>query len=150
MDDGKRKRKQKDYDDDFYSYEIIDEPAEFYGTPAPPAQAPSAPAHPLHPHPQQHLHLHQHLPQRPPRNETAFVIGLLAGIFGIWGLAHIINHKPGTGLLWMFIGAPVVVGGMAVLSFATLGLAACFALPLHIFIVYLHAKSGATYRTVRR
>ena len=83
-----------------------------------------------------------------PRNETAFVIGLLAGLIGIWGLAHILNHKVVSGLLWMFIGAPIVVGILGAAIFLTGGLAGCFALPLHIYIVYRQAKSGATYSTV--
>ena len=77
------------------------------------------------------------------RNETAFVVGLLAGIFGLWGLAHILNNKIGTGLLWMFIGAPIVIILLGALTFLTAGIGGLIALPLWVYIIYRHAKSGA-------
>lgn len=77
------------------------------------------------------------------RNETAFVVGLLAGLFGLWGLAHILNNKIGTGLLWMFIGAPIVIIFLGALTLLTAGIGGLIALPLHVYIVYRHAKSGA-------
>lgn len=77
------------------------------------------------------------------RNETAFVVGLLAGLFGLWGLAHILNNKIGTGLLWMFIGAPIIILLLGALTILTAGIGGLIALPLHVYIVYRHAKSGA-------
>lgn len=77
------------------------------------------------------------------RNETAFVVGLLAGLFGLWRLAHILNNKIGTGLLWMFIGAPIVIIFLGALTLLTAGIGGLIALPLHVYIVYRHAKSGA-------
>lgn len=77
------------------------------------------------------------------RNETAFVVGLLAGLFGLWGLSHILNNKIGTGLLWMFIGAPIVIIFLGALTILTAGIGGLIALPLHVYIVYRHAKSGA-------
>ena len=78
------------------------------------------------------------------RNETAFVVGLLAGIFGLWGLAHILNNKIGTGLLWMFIGAPIIMLILGAITFLTAGIGAIIALPLHVYLVYRHARNGAS------
>ncbi|MCY4464137.1 MAG: hypothetical protein OXE46_01220 [Chloroflexi bacterium] len=77
------------------------------------------------------------------RNKTAFTIGLIAGIFGLWGLAHIINDKVGSGIVWMFVGMPIaaiLMGGLA----AT-GIGAIAVPPLWIYSVYSHAKNGASY-----
>ena len=78
------------------------------------------------------------------RNETAFTVGLIAGIFGLWGLAHILNDKVGMGILWMFIGAPIVMLILGAITFLTAGIGAIITLPLHIYFVYRHAKSGAS------
>ena len=78
------------------------------------------------------------------RNETAFVVGLIAGLFGLWGLAHILNDKVGTGILWMFIGAPIVMLILGAITLLTAGIGAIITLPLHIYFVYRHAKSGAS------
>lgn len=80
----------------------------------------------------------------PQRNDTAFVVGLIGGLFGIWGLAHVLNDKVGMGCLWMLIVGPAIgaiLGGIAV---ATAGLGAIVILPLWLYIVYIQAKNGAT------
>ncbi len=79
-----------------------------------------------------------------PRNQAAFVVGILAGFFGIWGLAHILNDKVGMGCLWMFIVGPIL--GVLLGSFivATAGVGAVIALPLWVLIVYQQAKNGAS------
>lgn len=79
-----------------------------------------------------------------PRNQTAFVAGVIAGLFGFWGLAHILNDKVGSGLLWMFIGAPVIMGLLYGSAMLTAGIGLCVAMPLHIYIVYVQAKNGAS------
>ena len=79
-----------------------------------------------------------------PRNQTAFVVGVIAGLFGLWGLAHILNDKVGAGLLWMFIGAPVVLGILYGSAALTAGIGLCVAMPLHIYVVYVQAKNGAS------
>jgi len=79
-----------------------------------------------------------------PRNQAAFVVGVVAGLFGFWGLAHILNDKVGTGLLWMFIGAPIVLGILYGSAVLTAGIGLCVALPLHVYFVYVQAKNGAS------
>ena len=76
-------------------------------------------------------------------NQTAFVVGLIAGLFGFWGLAHLINGKLGSGLLWLFIGGPLVSGILLAIILATAFIGAIVALPLHVYIVYKVSKSGA-------
>lgn len=79
-----------------------------------------------------------------PRNETAFVVGVIAGLFGIWGLSYVLNDKVGTGCLWMFIVGPglaILLGG---LTLATSFVGAIVALPLWLYIVYVQAKNGAS------
>ncbi|MCY4147083.1 MAG: hypothetical protein OXE95_01165 [Chloroflexi bacterium] len=77
------------------------------------------------------------------RNETAFVIGMLGGLFGIWGLAHVLNDKVAPGCLWMLIVGPVVAGTLGSIVVSTGGIAAVIILPLWLYIVYTQAKSGA-------
>ena len=38
------------------------------------------------------------------RNNAAFVVGVLGGLFGLLGIAHIFNHKAGRGLVYLFVG----------------------------------------------
>ncbi|MCB9456649.1 MAG: TM2 domain-containing protein [Anaerolineaceae bacterium] len=77
------------------------------------------------------------------RNETAFIVGLLAAIFlGIFGLAHLLNGKVGTGILYWIIGW-VIWLPLALLISST-GIGACLMLPLHIWVSYSQAKNGAT------
>lgn len=78
------------------------------------------------------------------RNETAFAVGLIAGLFGLWGLAHILNDKIGTGILWMFIGAPIIMLLLGAITLLTAGIGAIITLPLHVYLVYRHAKNGAS------
>ena len=84
--------------------------------------------------------------KRTDRNETAFAVGLLAGLFGLWGIAHLINGKVIAGIFWLIVGP--TLGGIAltVISAATLGIGLIFALPIWILFVYWQAKSGAAYR----
>ncbi len=84
-------------------------------------------------------------PKNTERNETAFTVGLIAGLFGLWGLAHLLNHKVGMGIFWMFIGAPIVLLILAGITVITAGIGAIIALPLHVYFVYRHAKNGASY-----
>ena len=81
---------------------------------------------------------------KPTRNDTAFIIGLIAGLFGIWGLALILNDKLGMGCLWMFIVGPLLAGILGGIIVFTAGLGAIVALPLWLYIVYSQANNGAT------
>ncbi len=80
----------------------------------------------------------------PQRNDSAFIIGLIAGLFGIWGLAHVLNGKLGAGCLWMLIVGPLLGAILGGIVFATAGLGAIVILPLWLYIVYSQAKNGAT------
>lgn len=85
---------------------------------------------------------------QPTRNDTAFIIGLIAGLFGIWGLAHILNDKLGMGCLWFFIVGPAIAGVLVGIIIATGGLAAIVILPLWLYIVYKQASNGAARNLV--
>ncbi|MCB9452589.1 MAG: hypothetical protein H6672_14220 [Anaerolineaceae bacterium] len=77
------------------------------------------------------------------RNDTAFIIGLLVAIFlGIFGMAHLLNGKVGTGILYWVLGW-VVWAPLLILISAT-GVGACLMIPLHIWVSYSQAKNGAT------
>ncbi len=78
------------------------------------------------------------------RNQTAFVLGAIAGLFGVWGLSHVLNNKVGSGCLWMLIIGPVLAGILGGAIVATGGLGAVVVVPLWLYIVYAQAKSGAS------
>ncbi len=82
--------------------------------------------------------------QAPARNQTAFVVGVVAGLLGIWGLAHVLNDKLLPGCLWMFIVGPLLAALLGGLILATAGLGAIVAVPLWLYIVYSQAKNGAS------
>ncbi len=79
-----------------------------------------------------------------PRNQGAFVIGLIAGFFGLWGLSYVLNGKVGNGCLWMFFVGPFIAAALSGLTLASGGLGAIFTLPLWLGIVYVQAKNGAS------
>ena len=78
------------------------------------------------------------------RNQTAFVIGIIAGFFGLWGLSYILNKKVGVGCLWMLIVGPALAALLGGLIVATGGIAAIVIVPLWLYIVYVQAKNGAS------
>ncbi len=86
------------------------------------------------------------------RNQTAFVLGVLAGIFlTTFGVSHIFNNKVGTGIMWMLLGWFVWAPIALVISAATGGIGACLILPLHILFAYNNAKEGSqSFRSVPR
>jgi hypothetical protein len=87
-----------------------------------------------------------------PFNGPAFWVGFLCAFFiNFHGIAHMMNGKLLTGLVYFALGwivwAPILtVGAMAVVGL-------CFTIPLHIALSYYGAKSGATrqfaYTTMR-
>ena len=83
-------------------------------------------------------------PSSKPRNETAFIVGLIFGLFGIWGVAHIANHKLGMGCLWMFFIGPALVAALSIGVFMTAGIGLVLAVPLWIGFVYTQAKNGSS------
>ena len=79
---------------------------------------------------------------REERNNVAFIVGVIAGIFGLLGLAHLFNGKVGTGLALIFLGTPLyAVFWLAVLA-TGIGI---FAIPLHFVVIWQNAKRGAAY-----
>ena len=51
---------------------------------------------------------------REERNNAAFIVGVIAGIFGLLGLAHLFNGKVGSGLALIFLGTPIYGLGVMV------------------------------------
>lgn len=82
----------------------------------------------------------------PKRNNLALWMGFIFGLFGMLGVAHIINGKLGSGLALLVIGSPVfAVIAVAVHSLALgLILPLFLTIPLHILIVWNSAKAGAS------
>ena len=79
---------------------------------------------------------------REERNNAAFIVGVIAGVFGLLGLAHLFNGKVGTGLALVFLGTPLyAVFWLAVLA-TGIGF---FAIPLHFVVIWQNAKRGAAY-----
>lgn len=79
---------------------------------------------------------------REERNNAAFIIGVIAGLFGLLGLAHLFNGKVGSGLALLFLGSPLY----AVLWIAILATGiGIFAIPLHFVVIWQNAKRGAAY-----
>lgn len=79
------------------------------------------------------------------RNQTALIVGFVAGVFGLWGVAHFMNGKIGSGILWLIFG-PILAGiAITVFSTITLGIGILLAIPLWLLMVYAQAKGGATY-----
>ena len=56
------------------------------------------------------------------RNETAYTIGFVFGIFAVWGIAHIYNGRVGDGLVKMFIMMPVNAVISAAMGFTVIGI----------------------------
>lgn len=86
-------------------------------------------------------------------NKTAFIWGAIAGLFGIWGLSHVLNGKARIGCLLMII----VPAGLLVLVHVTndlvpdlhdhivVGEPGSIAIyTLGIILNYLQARNGAT------
>ncbi len=76
------------------------------------------------------------------RNQTAYIVGLIVGIlFGALGVAHLMNGKLGTGLLYLVLGYVVWLPILFVISSTGVGL--CLTIPLHIIISHSTANAGA-------
>jgi len=78
------------------------------------------------------------------RNQTAYIIGLLVGIFlGTFGVAHFINGKIGSGVVNMLLGWFVWGPIAALIITFSAGLGACLVLPIHIYLAHSTASKGA-------
>ena len=79
---------------------------------------------------------------RAERNDPAFIIGVIAGFFGLLGLAHLFNGKVGSGLALIFLGTPIYGFGWFIILSTGIGI---IAIPLHFVIIWQSAKSGARH-----
>jgi hypothetical protein len=78
------------------------------------------------------------------QNDTAFWLGLIMALIGLFGVSYAVNNRAGSGIGYAFLGFvwdAIVVGGAYFLHPATLFVAA----PLHIFFAYQNAKFGARW-----
>ncbi|MCS6836140.1 MAG: hypothetical protein NZ750_09010 [Anaerolineae bacterium] len=74
--------------------------------------------------------------------KTIHLIGFIAGIFGLYGVAHLLNRKILSGILWLLIGGPMFLTIMWTIAAVTvigipIGLALHFIVPWHV------SKNGA-------
>ena len=82
--------------------------------------------------------------ETPKRNDFALVIGLLAGIFGLWGVAHVLNNKVVPGCVFLLVFGPVAAGFLATATIASASSLACAAFPIWLLLVYAQASAGAS------
>ena len=81
------------------------------------------------------------------RNNAAFVVGVLGGIFGLLGTAHIFNHKVLRGLVYLFVGTVCYWIFLLFLLTALVNIGSGLwiaAVALHLVIIWQHAKRGAS------
>ena len=80
------------------------------------------------------------------RNNAAFVVGVLGGLFGLLGIAHIFNHKVLRGLVYLFVGTVCYWIFLLLLLTALTNISASLwiaAVAIHLVIIWRHAKRGA-------
>lgn len=81
------------------------------------------------------------------RNNAAFVVGVLGGLFGLLGIAHIFNHKAGRGLVYLFVGTVCYWIFLLLLLSALVNIGSSLwiaAVAIHLVIIWQHAKRGAS------
>lgn len=81
------------------------------------------------------------------RNNAAFVVGVLGGLFGLLGIAHIFNHKVGRGLVYLFVGTVCYWIFLLLLLSALVNIGSSLwiaAVAIHLVIIWQHAKRGAS------
>ncbi len=85
-------------------------------------------------------------------NKTAFAAGLITGVFGVMGLAHLLNGKVLLGILMLIVGTVcywvfiILLAGFLVSVAEALVL---LALGIHLLIVYKLADKGARKKKAR-
>lgn len=80
------------------------------------------------------------------RNNAAFVVGVLGGLFGLLGIAHIFNHKVLRGLVYLFIGTVCYWIFLLFLLATLIDIGSSLwiaAVAIHLVIIWQHAKRGA-------
>lgn len=73
-------------------------------------------------------------------NDTAFWVGFFLAFLGLYGVAHMMNGKPASGLVYMVMG--FIWDVIAVILTITI-VGAVIAIPLHFVLAYSNAKDGA-------
>lgn len=80
------------------------------------------------------------------RNNAAFVVGVLGGLFGLLGISHIFNHKVLRGLVYLFVGTVCYWIFLLLLLTALTNISSSLwiaAVAIHLVIIWQHAKRGA-------
>lgn len=76
-------------------------------------------------------------------NRTAYLLGIIFGLFGILGVAYMANGKLGNGIIILLAGGIVWLPIMA--AIASTGSGACLALLIHAGVVHYVSRAGARY-----
>ncbi len=87
------------------------------------------------------------------RNNAAFVVGVLGGLFGLLGIAHIFNHKVLRGLVYLFVGTVCYWIFLLLLFSALINIGSSLwiaAVAIHLVIIWQHAKRGAGSTSANR
>ncbi len=82
------------------------------------------------------------------RNDAAFVLGVIVGLLGFMGVAHIFNHKLLRGLIYLVVGSVLYWILLLVLAaiLNTLKIPLLLLFVAHVAIVWQSAKHGARRR----
>lgn len=84
-------------------------------------------------------------PPRPgPSPDTAYILNLIFGLFGLFGIGSMYAGKTGEGLIMLFGGIMMNLT-VAVLGAITAGILACLALPFYVLFAVLSANSVKKY-----
>lgn len=80
------------------------------------------------------------------RNEAAFVVGVLGGLFGILGISYIFNHDVPRGLAWLIPGTVCYWAFILIVAAILISVGEALiivAIIVHLVIIWNHAKQGA-------
>ncbi len=80
------------------------------------------------------------------RNEAAFVVGVLGGLFGILGISYIFNHDVPRGLAWLILGTVCYWAFILIVAAILISVSEVLiilAIVIHLLIIWNHAKQGA-------
>ncbi len=95
--------------------------------------------------PSQHVHhYYQASPSNGPSPDTAYILNLLLGLFGFFGIGHMYAGRTGEGAVMLIVGilANILFGFLAAI---TAGFFACIAIPFYILFAILSANSIKKY-----
>lgn len=84
------------------------------------------------------------------RNEAAFMIGVLGGLFGLLGIAHIFNHNIPRGLAWLIFGTGlywVFLLIVAAILSSIANVLIVIEIAIHLLVIWKHSNHGARIDT---